>query len=59
MLITAEDYSDITDHIWISNLGTDLHAVVVLWALGNVGFEANKDVNAVINLDRRLSVRLS
>jgi hypothetical protein len=59
MLITAEDYSDITDRIWISNLGNDLHAVVVFWALGNVGFETNKDVNAVINLDHRRSVRLS
>ena len=59
MLITVEDYSDITDHIWISNLGNDLHAVVVFWALGNVGFETNKDVNAVINLDHRRSVRLS
>jgi hypothetical protein len=58
MLITAEDYSDITDRIWISNLGNDLHAVVVFWALGNVGFETNKDVNAVINLDHRRSVRL-
>ena len=58
MLITAEDYSDITDRIWISNLGNDLHAVVAFWALGNVGFEANKDVNAVINLDHRRSVRL-
>jgi hypothetical protein len=59
MLIIAEDYSDITDRIWISNLGNDLHAVVVFWALGNVGFETNKDVNAVINLDHRRSVRLS
>jgi|GEM_PF-6314978 hypothetical protein len=58
MLITAGDYSDITDRIWISNLGNDLHAVVAFWALGNVGFEANKDVNAVINLDHRRSVRL-
>ena len=59
MLITAEDYSDITDHIWISDLGNDLHAVVALWALGNVGFETSKDVNAFINLDRRRSVRSS
>ena len=59
MLITAEDYSDVTDHICISNLANDLHALVALWALGNVGLETNKDVNAVIKLDRRRSVRLS